>query len=80
VSYSWFDGSLSKRQKPQTSERNRTKKTNAQITQQGSKEGRTTLMMKDKHRKEIKQNEEITQINIRMKCIFKKKDSADLQI
>jgi hypothetical protein len=29
--------------------------------------------MKDEYRKEIKRNEEITQINIRMKCILKEK-------
>jgi hypothetical protein len=29
--------------------------------------------MKDEYRKEIKRNEDITQINIRMKCILKEK-------
>jgi hypothetical protein len=37
-----------------------------QITQEGSKEDQTTLVMKDECNKEIKRNEEITQNNIRM--------------
>jgi hypothetical protein len=56
-----------------TDERTKPDQEDTQITQEGSKEDQTTLMMKDEYRKEIKQNEEITQINIRMKCILKEK-------
>jgi hypothetical protein len=55
-------------------ERTKPDQEDTQITQEGSKEDRTTLMLKDEYRKEIKQNEEITQVNIRMKCILKEKN------
>jgi hypothetical protein len=56
-----------------TDKRTKPDQEDTQTTQEGSKEDRITLMMKDEYRKEIKRKEKITQINIRMKCILKEK-------